>query len=275
MKRYAVRIAYPGDRFFGSQIQPGLRTVEGQVLQDLQLVTRQDAGSMDVRFSSRTDKGVSALGNVLALSTDMDIVTLLKAVNANSKDVFYTGFAEVGEGFNPRHASARTYRYTIPRCDDPASIGRNARLFVGEHDFKRFCRPDGKPTVLTVDSVDAEPFGDGIILTFRARYFLWNMIRRMTGALLDVDAGSRTPEDISRALDGEDICFGMADPGFLVLEKVEYPGIEFTKADPSPYGERLSECRDAASAALSFFGSLRCAARTDHTVRTSRRSRTP
>jgi tRNA pseudouridine38-40 synthase len=275
MKRYAVRIAYPGDRFFGSQVQPGLRTVEGQVLQDLQLVTKQDAGSLDVRFSSRTDKGVSALGNVLALSTDMDIVTLLKAVNANSKDVFYTGFAEVGEGFNPRHASARTYRYTIPRCDDPASIGRNARLFVGEHDFKRFCRPDGKPTVLTVDSVDAEPFGDGIILTFRARYFLWNMIRRMTGALLDVDAGSRTPEDISRALDGEDICFGMADPGFLVLEKVEYPGIEFTKADPSPYGERLSECRDAASAALSFFGSLRCAARTDHTVRTSRRSRTP
>ena len=84
MKRYAVRIAYPGDRFFGSQVQPGLRTVEGQVLQDLQLVTKQDAGSLDVRFSSRTDKGVSALGNVFALSTDMDIRTLLKAVTGTS-----------------------------------------------------------------------------------------------------------------------------------------------------------------------------------------------
>ena len=253
MSRYAVRVAYPGDRFHGSQVQPSLRTVEGQVRRDLALVSKEDPESLDIRFSSRTDKGVSALGNVFAVRTEMDMATLLKAANAVSEDVYYTGYAEVGEDFNPRHASHRVYRYWVPRCRDPDSLIQNAKVFEGEHDFKRFCRPDGKPTVLTVESIEGEVSGDGVILTFRARYFLWNMIRRMTGALMDVDAGSRSCEDIERALDGEDVCFGIADPEFLTLVSVEYPGVEFEDVPAEWYSERSEKQNNMYEAIMTFY----------------------
>ncbi|MEM3391728.1 MAG: tRNA pseudouridine(38-40) synthase TruA, partial [Archaeoglobaceae archaeon] len=61
--KYAFKIAYFGENFFGSQFQPGLRTVEGEVrkaLQDLGIDSKP-------RFAGRTDTGVSALGQVFAI----------------------------------------------------------------------------------------------------------------------------------------------------------------------------------------------------------------
>ena len=70
MRRVAVKIAYLGDEFNGSQIQPttynpSIRTVAGEILQNLELVDHVPPEKVDLKFASRTDAGVSALGNVI------------------------------------------------------------------------------------------------------------------------------------------------------------------------------------------------------------------
>lgn len=257
MKRLAIKIAYLGDGFSGSQVQPGLRTVEGDVLEDLQLITGLDRDALGLRFSSRTDKGVNALGNAMALSTDMDGRTLLKALNSVSDRVFYRSWCEVDPDFNVRHASSRSYRYILPaRGLDPISASECASLFMGEHDFVRFCRPDGKPTVLTVDRAEARIEGDRMVLVFDARYFLWNMIRRMAAAIESVASGRSSVGDVEDALNGADITFGMARPDALTLMDVRYDWLRFQDAEKGPYSDRKEDGAFTNDLRRSFFESL-------------------
>src|SRR5574344_1274406 len=114
MKRLAVKIAYLGDGFSGSQVQPSSRTVEGEVLENLKLITKLDAETLDLRFSSRTDKGVNALGNAISFHTELEGHIILKALNSVSDGVFYRSFCEIDEDMNIRHASRRRYRYILP-----------------------------------------------------------------------------------------------------------------------------------------------------------------
>ena len=242
MKRYVVKIGYLGADFYGSQIQPHYKTVEGDVLENLRIVTKLDREELDLRFSSRTDRGVNALGNAIAFHSDMSGMTLMKALNSVSESIFYRSFCEVDEGFVVRHASRRTYRYVLPSEGLDAGLVRQCgKLFEGEHDFIRFCRPEGKETVLTVDSVTVEE-GDGtLVLEFSARYFLMHMIRRMVAAMRDVGSGHSTLEDVRRALDGEDMTFGNSRPDALTLVDVGYDWLTFTDAAPKHFEDRRQD----------------------------------
>ncbi|MDR0198863.1 MAG: tRNA pseudouridine(38-40) synthase TruA, partial [Methanomassiliicoccaceae archaeon] len=180
MRRVAVKIAYLGDGFAGSQIQPGLRTVEGDVISDLKKISNLDDDRIDLRCASRTDRGVNALGNVAVFNTPFDDnFALLRALNAVSKDIFYRSIADVGGDFNPRHANERVYRYILPAAGmDPRRVRECAALFEGTHDLIRFCKHDGRPTVTDMRSVTVSEDGDVLVIEFRSEYFLWNQIRR-------------------------------------------------------------------------------------------------
>lgn len=229
MKRLAIRFAYLGAGFSGSQIQTGLRTVEGEMISALMKVTGSSREDLDLRLASRTDKGVNALGNVAVFSTGFeDAHKLLQALNAVSDGVFYTGFTEVDEDFNPRHASSRGYRYILPAEGLDIGLAREcAALFMGTHDFARFCRPDGKPTVVTIDGLDVSAEGDDIVLTYRARYFLWNMVRRTASAIGSVASSRSSLDDVRAALNGADMNFGVARADALTLTDVTYDGLVF------------------------------------------------
>lgn len=185
MKKVAVKIAYLGEGFSGSQVQPIGRTVASEVLDKLMLISKCSAEEIDLKFSSRTDKGVNALGNAIAFNSIFDDdMALLKALNAVSGDVFYRSVCEVGPDFNIRYASKRVYRYVLPSQGLDMGLARQcADLFLGEHDFARFCRPDNKPTVADVRRIDMEEVDGLLIMEFEARFFLWNMIRRMVAAI--------------------------------------------------------------------------------------------
>lgn len=258
MKRLAVRFAYLGAGFSGSQIQTGLRTVEGEMASALAKVTGSDRDELDLRIASRTDKGVNALGNVAVFSTRFDDPhKLLQALNAVSDGVFYTGFAEVDEDFNPRHASSRGYRYILPAEGLDIDLAKQcASLFVGTHDFVRFCRPDGKPTVLTIDRLDVSSEGDLVILTYRARYFLWNMVRRTASAIESVASGRSTTDDVLAALEGRDMNFGVARADALTLTDVAYDGIVFEDHRDAIIDSRSSYGSFTAGLASSFYDSL-------------------
>ena len=256
MMRLAVKFAYLGEGFCGSQIQPGCRTVEGEVLSALGRVSPGfDHG---LRVASRTDRGVNALGNVMAVSTPLDDPhAFLRAMNAVSDGVFYRSFAEVDGSFNPRHASVREYRYVLPAEGLDAGLAAEcASLFTGEHDFARFCRPDGKPTKVTVDSVDVSCDGDALVLTYRARFFLWNMVRRTAAAIASVASGSSDLSDVSAALEGADVNFGIARADALTLTDVSYDGVAFTPSPSRVLAERAREGSFSSGLRASFYRSL-------------------
>ena len=245
MRRVAIKIAYMGAGFCGSQYQPGLRTVVGDVISDLIMVhPKRDMEWFDIKPSSRTDAGVNALDNVIAINTDFDDnIILLRALNSVSKSIFYRGITDVGEDFNPRFANSRVYRYVLPSDDLDIELAKEcAGLFVGEHDFIRFCKVyEDKPTVTTMDSIEIIERTGYLELIFRSQYFLWNMIRKISAAIDSVAKGKRSLDDVRRALYGEDVQFGMARPEALTLMEVNYDGLSFTFPEKDAYRERVDE----------------------------------
>lgn len=241
--RTAVKIAYIGEDFSGSQIQPGHRTVEGDVLSDLQKIFGVTAEELDLKLASRTDKGVNALGNVAVFNSKMeDPDIILKALNAISKKIFYRGIAFVDDDFNPRFADVRAYRYIVSSHGmDLNSMRECIRLFIGEHDLKRFCRTEGKSTIVTIDSIDIAAEQDLIIIDFKARYYLWNMIRRIMAAVMAVGRGDSDISDVRDALEGKDITFGLARPDGLTLTDIYYKNIDFMTPSADMFDDKVEE----------------------------------
>jgi len=259
MKRVAVKIAYMGSGFSGSQIQPSGRTVESEVLDKLMLVMKLPADDLDLKFSSRTDKDVNALGNAIVFNSIFDDnAVMLKAMNAVGKDIFFRSACDVDEDFNVRYASSRVYRYVMPSEGMDLDLARQcADIFLGEHDFARFCKPDNKPTTANVTRIDMEEKDGVLILEFEARFFLWNMIRRMAAAIDCVSKGTRTLDDVRSALDDlQEINFGVARADALTLMDVRYDWLQFTEADPECFESRKSEERFSSDLRRTFFESL-------------------
>jgi len=255
MRRVAVKIAYLGDEFAGSQIQPDLKTVEGEVLSNL---TSINNGEPDMRCASRTDRGVNALGNVVVFNTGFDDdAVLLKALNAVSNGVFYRSIATVDNKFNPRHASERIYRYILPANGiDVDRAKRCASLFVGEHDFIRFCKSNDKDTRMNMRSVVVDRADGVLIIEFRSEYFLWNQIRRMAAAISSVGRGDASVEDVENALNGGPMSFGLARPDALTLIDVIYNDIEFVTPAADMLDAKVKEEMFGYSLRSAFFNSL-------------------
>jgi len=223
MNRVAVKVAYLGSEFQGSQIQPGAKTVGGSILEDLEKILPGE--DFDLKLAGRTDKSVNALGNVAVFNTSMDPKKIVRALNAVSNDVFYRSFAVVDEKFNPRHANERIYQYVIDTKGLDAELMKEcSKLFEGEHDFKRFCKNDERSTVVNMRSVTV----NGNVIEFRADHFLWNMIRRIVSAIISAASGKSPLSDVKDALNGKNLSFGVARGDALTLADVIYEGIEFT-----------------------------------------------
>ncbi len=233
MTDLAVRIAYRGEGFSGSQIQPGLATVEGALLSSIERVTELPPEEINLRLASRTDKGVNATGNVAAFeSGGADPVPLLKALNSIRSGVLCTAYARVDDDFLPRHADMRTYEYVM--SSDGMDVGLAEQcmsLFRGEHDFSGFCKSEGKGTVIDLKEAGVREEEDVLILTFRADHFLWNMIRRIASTVSRVSSGRIDISRVEKGLEGGWSNFGLAPAEGLTLTDVFYEGVEFI---PSP-----------------------------------------
>lgn len=236
--RLAIKFGYDGRAFHGFSRQPGQRTVEGDIIEAL-----RDLGIMgpsgtprDIGYgaASRTDAGVSAIGNVLALDTTFRKDALLRALNARLEDIWFHSLAEVPDGFQPRHAAMRWYRYHLmaDELGNWTALRRALRLFVGEHDFANFCRPEGKSAVRNVQKVLVRRRGPFVSVDIFSQGFLWNQVRRMVGAALAVSRGELEPGDVKRALDRPekkaDLGLAPADP--LILMDVVYD-FDFVRDD--------------------------------------------
>lgn len=227
--RHALKIAYDGTRFHGSQVQPGVRTVQGEVARALAELGGDPAG---IRFAGRTDAGVSAIGNVVVLTSDLPAGSLLPGLTFRMQDAWVWAAAPVDDRFEPRHARRRRYRYRL-RSPLPAAPLRDAMgSFVGEHDFTAFARlEEGVDPRRRVESVGVRRDGAFLVVDVVGESFLWNQVRRMVEAGRRVAAGELPADAIPRALEAaKPADMGIAPPEPLLLVDVEYDRLAFAPA---------------------------------------------
>jgi tRNA pseudouridine38-40 synthase len=220
-----VRFGYDGAPFAGWARQPGLRSVEGEIRRGLGRVGI-DVAASGLEVASRTDRGVSARANALALRAPTTGTELLRRLNGIDPDLVFTAAAPIPEEFRVRRATRRVYRYYDGGpCPDAASRDAAARLFVGTVDVRSFGRSiaSDAPAWRTVESVVVVPEGEASRIEVRAPSFVWGMVRKIVGALREVDAGRLTLPRLRAALAGTArLTLPMAEPEPLVLWEVEY-----------------------------------------------------
>lgn len=218
--RLTLKFAYDGKKFFGYAKQPKLRTVEGEIINALKKtkIAYENFGS-----ASRTDRGVSALGNVISFNTDFK-GNILSALNANVKDIWFYAVSKVDEKFNPRYAKERWYRYFLFNSRlDVDKMKKASELFVGTHDFSNFARIENKNPVRKINSLKIKEKGDFIVIDIKAESFLWNMVRRIVSVLEKTGRNETKIDVIKDALESKErFDFGSAKPEGLILMDVKY-----------------------------------------------------
>ncbi len=225
--RVALKIAYEGSKFYGFARQPNLRTIEGDLINSLlknKLIRNLETSKF--RYSSRTDKGVSALGNVVAFNTGSFSDDQLDNLNKNLDNIFAYSFREVQSDFFPRYAKNRIYRYYLKNDGfDLDTINSACSIFTGKHDFSNFARIEKeKNPIRTVENINILKKQDFFIIDFYAQTFLWNQIRRMISAIKKVAKAKITLKEVEKALLFPDIKvdYGLSEARPLILKDVIY-----------------------------------------------------
>lgn len=229
--RYALKVYYDGRGFYGSQIQPDKRTVEGELLRALRKFGIEPG---NFQGAARTDRGVSALGNVYALDSPREPIP--KAVNSFlPRDVRVLGGARVGEDFHPRReAMEKTYKYfLLDRGYSLEGMRRAARVYEGVHSFHNYCRKEDRDPVRRVASIEVERQGDVLVLIFTGESFLWEMVRRMVTAIRRAGEGKASIEELERSLSRSvKRKYPPSPPEGLVLWRIRY-GFDFAEEEYS------------------------------------------
>ena len=242
-------ISYDGTRFHGWEKKPGLdMTIQGKLESVLcRMVGASDSEQIKVNGAGRTDAGVHAramTANVV-VNTDMTDEAIQEYLNTYlPEDISVNEVRTCSDRFHARYnALGKTYRYTcwygqskpvfdrkyvlvLDKEPDIEKMKEAAGCLIGTHDFKSFCGNNKmkKSTVRCVDSINIEKSGCYIRFYFHGNGFLQNMVRILTGTLLEVGFGNIEPKaviDILNACDRK--CAGpTARPEGLCLMKVDY-----------------------------------------------------
>ena len=250
MRRIALLLEYDGTGFEGSQLQPGRRTVQGELEKGIQGLSRS-AGRP--AFAGRTDAGVHARGQVAAFGADFDyaLSTVRDALNARlPADLAVRAAEEVVAAFDPRRCAVwRWYRYTIlpvgtrsplRRNDawqlkgrlDVCAMQRAAAVLVGCHDFRAFAAKPSKAGAATVRQMlraGVKTDGPAVLVDLVANAFLPHQVRISAAALVRMGLGRGTVDQVASLLEGGATASAgpVAPPQGLCLMRVHYEGLRF------------------------------------------------
>ncbi len=247
MTVWKLTLEYEGTRYSGWQEQRHARTVAGEIRR----ASEHFFGSrVELNGAGRTDAGVHALAQVARLSAEgaAEADELMRAINDHlPADINVLKVERAARNFDPRRdALARYYLYQISTRRaafakkfvwwvkdtlDAEAMSRAAGFLVGRHDFEAFCekRGDERSTVVTVVSAETGIDGDLILFRIGASRFLWKMVRRIVGTLVEVGRGNLNVEEFRALIEGDlraakrfQIAAHTAPPSGLFLERVIY-----------------------------------------------------
>ncbi len=170
---------------------------------------------------------MSARANALLLSSSLDGRRLLRALNGIAPDIYFTAAHAVEEGFHPRRAAYRTYRYQESAVrHDPARWRELAPRFIGRVDARSFGRglPPDRPTWRDISAIDIRVEAPWIVVEITAPAFVWGMVRKVIAALRSLEAGRLSVRAVDEAIAGtRQLTLPLAEPAGLVLWEVGYP----------------------------------------------------
>lgn len=245
MYNYKMTIQYDGGRYKGWQRLGG---EENTIQAKLERVLSEMAGySLEITGCSRTDAGVHAIAQIANFKLkeylpEREIISYLRRYLP--QDISIIELNRVDEKFHARYlAKDKTYLYKIWNSEynnpflrkysmhvseklDVAAMQEAGRYFLGEHDFTAFsnAKSKKKSMVRRIISVDLALEGELVNIRIRGDGFLYNMVRWMVGALVEVGLGHRKPEDITQMLLSKERnqTGNLADACGLYLELIRY-----------------------------------------------------
>jgi tRNA pseudouridine38-40 synthase len=225
MRNIKMTIRYDGSRYKGFQrLKDNDMTIQGKIEDVLSKMTNE---KIEIIGSGRTDMGVHAYGQVANFKTNSSL-SLEKMQSYLyeylPEDIVITKLEEVDERFHSRYnAKSKVYlykiynnkfhdpflrRYTthIPKKLDIELMKEASKYFIGEHDFTSFAssKSKKKSNVRTIHSINIKEENGLIEIYFEGNGFLYNMVRIMTGALIDVGNKKISPSDIKVMLENKD-----------------------------------------------------------------------
>jgi tRNA pseudouridine38-40 synthase len=240
---WKITLEYDGTRYRGWQSQKNTdRTVQGMLLRAARELFEED---VSIGGAGRTDAGVHALAQVAHLKAKRRLPEKEIEHGLNDRlpfDVNVLSAEPAPASFHARHdAKSRTYLYRISRRRTAfdkryvwwvkdrlnfTAMSRAAKLFEGRHDFASFCEnPRGQDsTVVVVEKSDLLDFGHEIHYRIEASHFLWKMVRRLAGTLVEVGRGNLDLAAVEKMLTGPSTgpAKWTAPPSGLFLERVRY-----------------------------------------------------
>jgi len=245
MRNIKLIIEYDGTDYFGWQIQKRKRTIQGEITRVLERIF---AEKIKLIGAARTDSGVHALGqaaNFRTRNVRLTATALLRALNSLlPSDIVIKNVKLVRDSFHSRYsAKSKVYRYQILQQPFPSPLERRfswhipevldwrrvaeaSRYFLGKHDFAPFSvRSSGKKSKqCRVIDFKISKNGNLYILQIEADFFLYRMVRRIVGALIEAGRGKIDPEYIKVLFEkkGSTLRARTAPAHGLFLMKVKY-----------------------------------------------------
>lgn len=245
MQAFKLLIEYEGTRYRGWQKQPNARTVQGELLKAAGTVFQ---GKVEIGGSGRTDAGVHALAQVAhlkAVSSGKPFPPRIVQKQLNEllpSDINILQVQNEYPQFHARHdAVARYYLYQI--CTrrtafgkpyvwwvrdklDVALMSQACRMLIGRGNFRSFCEEEErqKSTIVQVDAAELAISGSLILFRIGASHFLWKMVRRIVGVLVEIGRGNITLPHFQKLLTehSNEPAALTAPPSGLFLEHVLY-----------------------------------------------------
>ena len=245
MSNYRIKIQYDGSRYRGWQRQQGEKnTIQGRIEQ---VLSKQMGFPVTIDGAGRTDAGVHAKEQVanFRLNTEKTTQQLQDVLNEYlPEDIRILKVEQAGERFHSRLSAtgkvyeyhllkkdcfdvfARKYSWQMEECLSLDAMKKTASCLLGRHDFKGFCSKSSKKksTVRILTGIDIRETENDIYITYEGNGFLYNMVRIITGTLVEAGTGRRTPESVLEILEkGERSLAGETAPAKgLKLLKVRY-----------------------------------------------------
>ena len=217
-----LEIEYDGTDFHGWQMQPELRTVQGEIQEKLKTILRHEVSLIG---AGRTDVGVHALGQVANFKTDnrLDGESILRGLNGLlADDVVIRKAQEADPDFHSRYsATSRIYKYRLYRGRTALlrryvwevlyslnldKIRKATEEIQGEHDFSSFCVAESAKddSICNVTLASWKEQGDELIFRIEANRFLHTMFRSLVGTLVELGRGYFSVEDFSDIMKAKD-----------------------------------------------------------------------
>lgn len=245
MNNYKLIIQYDGGRYKGWQrLGKGENTIQGKIENVLSELVGKN---IEIIGCSRTDAGVHALAQVANFKisenlTEREIKNYLNKYLP--QDISIKEVTKVPERFHARYnAKDKTYIYKIWNEDyinpfmrkysmhiekklNVDNVKKAAQYFIGEHDFTAFsnAKSKKKTTVRKIYSINIEEKDGFIKIRVRGNGFLYNMVRKIVGTLIEVGLGEKNSDDVPAILNSKERnqTGRIADPGGLYLEKIDF-----------------------------------------------------